>query len=332
MSVLFLALVASSYAACGDNLGLNLEVTGAFGKSNGTVYTVRTNEYATFTCAAQALVKVQSKLTVDCVGSSKKTFSKEGAGSAEAKYQTNDDCIFNSKCTITCSAESDCDKKETQEYTLIKSNVGIIDSSNVNCTKDINTNKLCTNSSYQVHVVQRSEPYGLGGKLTGESECEVGQHFNTSTINIFYVLPPVNKCSCHTTFKFWEMNSQSVLCPDPVYTKVIETRVEQYCDGAGVSVGTIIGILLFLVFLVLVFLVVVGWLDHKGYLEPLHKWRRAPIGSPEDFLGFMTRNFSRASDTVQETVEEVPETVKSVPGRVRSVFTNETDTEKGAKK
>ena len=46
----------------------------------------------------------------------------------------------------------------------------------------------------------------------------------------------------------------------------------------------------------------------------------------------MTRNFSRASDTVQETVEEVPETVKSVPGRVRSVFTNETDTEKGAKK
>jgi len=275
-SVAFLALVASAYAACQDNLALNLEVTGAFSKSNGTVYTVRTNEYATFTCAAKALVRVESKLTVDCVGSAKQVFSKTGAGSAEAKYQTNDDCMFNSQCTITCSAESDCDKKETQDYMLVKSNVGIIDSSNVNCTKDINTNKLCTNASYHVHVVQRSEPYGLGGKLTGESECQVGQHFNTSTINIFYVLPPVKKCSCHTTFKFWEMNSKSVLCPDPVYTKVIETRVEQYCDGPGLSVGTIIGILLVLIFIVLVFLVLVGWMDHKGYLEPLHKWRRAP--------------------------------------------------------
>ena len=48
--------------------------------------------------------------------------------------------------------------------------------------------------------------------------------------------------------------------------------------------GTIIGILLFLVFLVLVFLVVVGWLDHKGYLEPLHKWRRAPVSLSKQLL------------------------------------------------
>ena len=60
-------------------------------------------------------------LDIDCEGTGKSNMTSIGQGQADVAYQTNSNCNFNSVCRIYCVAMSDCDKKETELHTLMKS-------------------------------------------------------------------------------------------------------------------------------------------------------------------------------------------------------------------